>query len=92
VFGGKVSRSGGPRIIIGCLRVSTGGQTVENQWLAIYDAGYHQGEWFKVQASSQQSTGIRSIDELLGRLSAGAHKPVSWTYGAERLLHGYVRG
>ena len=56
---------------IGYLRVSSNGQTVENQRLAIYDANYRPSEWFEVSASSRKSTGARRIDELIGRLQPG---------------------
>jgi len=55
----------------GYLRVSTGGQTVESQRLAIYDAGYRIDEWVEVVVSSKKTTVERRIDELLAKLSPG---------------------
>jgi len=36
----------------GYIRVSTGGQTTENQKLAIYEAGYRVDQWHMVHALS----------------------------------------
>jgi len=55
-------------MIIGYLRVSTGGQTVENQRLAIYDAGYKPDHWFEISASSRVPRQKRKIGELLDTL------------------------
>ena len=52
-------------MIIGYIRVSTGGQTVENQRLAIYEAGYRPDQWFEINASSRKSMEKRRISELL---------------------------
>lgn len=56
---------------IGYIRVSTDGQTVENQRLAIYEAGHSPNEWIEVVMSSRKTRADRRIDELLKRLSPG---------------------
>jgi len=60
---------------IAYLRVSTTKQDVENQELAILKhAAANEtkiSEWFKLEASSRQSTKERRIDELLERLEHG---------------------
>ncbi len=58
-------------MIIGYLRVSTGGQTVDNQRLAIYDAGYKPDQWFEVSASSRVSAQKRKLSDLMEMLEAG---------------------
>lgn len=56
-------------MIIGYVRVSTGGQTVENQKLAIYEAGYKPDKWYEVNASSRKSLRKRRVNELLDMLN-----------------------
>jgi DNA invertase Pin-like site-specific DNA recombinase len=58
-------------MIIGYVRVSTGGQTVENQRLAIYEAGYKPDQWFELSVSSRKSFGKRRIDELIEIVGKG---------------------
>jgi len=60
---------------IAYLRVSTTKQDVENQELAIRRYADQHGlaitEWFRLEASSRQSTKERRIDELLALLESG---------------------
>jgi len=58
-------------MIIGYVRVSTNGQTVENQKLAIYEANYRPDHWYEVNASSRKSLSTRRIDELLEHAKTG---------------------
>lgn len=60
----------GKEMIIGYVRVSTNGQTVENQKLAIYEH-YRPDHWYEVNASSRKSLAHRRIDELLEHVKAG---------------------
>ena len=56
---------------IGYLRVSTGGQTTENQRLAVYEAGYTPDEWLEVIVSGKSSREKRKIDLLVSKLKKG---------------------
>lgn len=57
------------------LRVSTEGQDLDNQRLAILDYAHRTGvtvdEFIEVQVSSRRSTTARGIDDLFDRLKAG---------------------
>jgi DNA invertase Pin-like site-specific DNA recombinase len=58
-------------MIIGYLRVSTGGQTVDSQRLAIYEAGYKPDHWYEINGSSTLPLQRRRVDELLEQLQTG---------------------
>lgn len=58
-------------MIYGYLRVSTGGQTTDNQQLAIFKAGYKPDEWIEVHASATVPSQKRQIDRLLNLLKPG---------------------
>ena len=58
-------------MIYGYLRVSTGGQTADNQQLAIFKAGYKPDEWIEVHASATVPSQKRQIDRLLKLLKPG---------------------
>lgn len=58
-------------MVIGYLRVSTGGQTTENQQLAIFKAGYNPDQWFEINGSATLPFQKRKIDELLDTTTAG---------------------
>lgn len=62
-------------MIIGYLRVSTAGQFVENQKLAILDWANRErkvvDDWMEVTASSRKDPAARRIDELMDRVCEG---------------------
>ncbi len=64
-------------MIIGYLRVSSGGQTVDSQRLSIYDAGYKPDHWFEVSSSSRKGFDKRKISELMEALKSGDRLVVS---------------
>jgi len=57
--------------IHGYIRVSTGGQTTENQKLAIYEAGYRVDQWHTVHASASTPVQRKTVSKTLETLKPG---------------------
>jgi DNA invertase Pin-like site-specific DNA recombinase len=62
-------------MIIGYVRVSTGGQNVENQKLSILEYCNREkisvDDWISVQASTRKDSTVRRIDELMAMMKDG---------------------